>query len=111
MPVRPDDVRASFIDPTSPQHEERFLEAILEYGVLTPQMLATRRWRTEAESVLQVFASEELNEWGRAVLRGEKPDRSKYDGDPYYWMTPEKTLFLCQQRCQAIVNEFAERGY
>jgi multiple sugar transport system substrate-binding protein len=111
MPVRADDVCASFIDPNSPQHEERFLEAILEYAVLMPQMLATKRWRMEAESVLQVFASAELNQWGRAILRGETPDESNYAGNPINWMPPEKALFLCQERCQAIVDQFTERGY
>jgi len=111
LPVRPDDVRASFIDPNSPQHEERFLEAMLEYGVLMPQMLATKRWRTEAESVMRSFGSEETNQWGRALLRGETPDESKYKGNPDYWLTPEKTLALIQPRCQAIVDDFAARGY
>jgi multiple sugar transport system substrate-binding protein len=111
MPVRADDVCASFIDPKSPQHEERFLEAILEYAVLMPQMLATKRWRMEAESVLQVFASAELNQWGRAILRGETPEESNYAGNPINWMSPEKALFLCQERCQAIVDQFTERGY
>ena len=111
LPVRPDDALASFVDPLTPQHEERFLEAMQGYPVLIPQMLATKRWRTEAESVLAVFASESANEWGKAVMRGEDLNNPMYKGDPYYWMTPQKALSLCQERCQAIVDEFFERGY
>jgi hypothetical protein len=82
-----------------------------EYPVLIPQMLATKRWRREGESILGAFASESVNEWGKAVIRGEDLDNPRYAGDPYYWMTPEKALSLCQKRCQKVVDEFFERGY
>jgi multiple sugar transport system substrate-binding protein len=112
MPVRPDDVKASFIRADTPQHEERFLEALLEYGRITPQMLATKAWRGEADTILGRFGSGAFNEWGKALLRGEDPpDESRYHGPSDRWLSPEKTVALCQEVCQKKVDEFTQRGY
>ncbi|MCL4734673.1 MAG: sugar ABC transporter substrate-binding protein [Candidatus Omnitrophica bacterium] len=112
LPVREADARASFIRPDTPQHEERFLEAMLEYGRLTPITLSSVSWRQEADFIWSRFGSEATNDWALALRNGEDPpDRSRHHGDPSRWLSPEETIALCQERCQRVVDDFNRRGY
>jgi multiple sugar transport system substrate-binding protein len=112
MPVRVDDVRASFVRADTPQHEERFLEAMLRYGRTTPQMLATKAWRNEADTIMTRFSIPSSNAWGAALMQGEDPpDESRYRGDPGRWLSPERTVQLCQEACQSVLDDFTKRGY
>ncbi len=112
MPVRPADVLASFVRDDTPQHEERFLEAMLEYGRTTPGMLASQAIWTVADGIMGRFGTETYNAWGQALLRGEDPpDRSKFRGNPSRWLPPEVTVAELQTKCQAVVDRFKRRGY
>lgn len=112
LPVREADVRASFVRPDTPQHEERFLEAMLEYGRASPITLSSKAWRQEADFIWGRFGSEATNDWASALRHGEDPpDRSKHQGDPARWLSPEETIALCQKCCQEVVDHVNERGY
>lgn len=112
MPVRPVDVEASFVRPDTPQHEERFLEAMLEYGRISSSMLASQAMWTVADGITGRFGRETTNAWGKALMRGEDPpDRSRYKGDPSRWLSPEVTVAELQTKCQAVIDQFDRRGY
>jgi multiple sugar transport system substrate-binding protein len=112
MPVRPEDVRASFIRADTPQHEERFLEAMLEYGCVTPHMLASKSWRSEADFIMGRFGTVQTNDWGHALAQGEDPpDPTRHRVNPERWLSPQVTADLLQKRCQTVVDEFTKRGY
>ncbi len=112
MPVRPADVQASFVRADTPQHEERFLEAMLEYGRTSPATLSSQSMWTVADNIMGRFGTETANAWGQALLHGEDPpDRSKYRGDPSRWLSPEATVAELQEKCQAVIDQFDRRGY